>query len=325
MSDNFYKVLGVDEKASQDEIKKVYRKLAVKYHPDKNKGNKEAEEKFKEISQAYEVLSDEKKRAEYDEMRQNFGRYFHQGQGARGRAGGAGGGGQSFSFEDLGGMNGMGDIFEQLFGAQGGGGKGRRGGAPGGFGGFGGGGFTGREAIRGADVSADLTVPFDVAARGGEQTVTLSEEGSRSGGKTMTIKIPPGIEDGQTLRLTGKGSAGGGGDAGDLLLRIRVAPHPVFRREGDAIVVDAEVDLAQAVLGGELRVPTLDGDLTIKVPAGTQPGQQFRLKERGIHRKGHPRGDQRVAVKIQIPKHLSPKQKTLFEDFVESLKKQERD
>lgn len=387
MSDNFYKVLGVAENATQDEIKKAYRKLAVKHHPDKNRGNKQSEERFKQISEAYDVLGDPKKRQQYDAMRKGYGEGFFGGAGAGARRPGAGGarmytgpgGEQTFSFEDLGGFSGFGDIFENLFrgGGAGVGGGARRTRARGGpspYEGF------GEEPERGNDVAADLTIPFEVAVKGGKQTFTFEKtetcpncrgSGAQPGTqvttcpecggrgtvtvsqgafgvqrvcprcngrgqivttpcvvchgsgmshrpKTLTVRIPAGIQDGQTIRLAGEGQPSSpGGPAGDLLLRIHVTPHPIFRREDDKIVIDQNVDLGIAVLGGEISVPTLDGEVKLRIPAGTQSGTVFRLKGRGIHRRGGERGDQNVVVKVRTPKNLTPKQKQLFEQFAE--------
>lgn len=357
MKETFYKVLGVAENAKPEDIKKAYRKLAVKYHPDKNKGDKKAESRFKEISEAYEVLSDEKKRAQYDMMRRG-------GFGGAGAAGsGTGTAGQAYSFEDIGGFAGFGDLFGNMFGGGGAGGRGRASAAD-------------DYGSGGDDIAAEITVPFETAAKGGQQalsftrtgkcpncngsggqpgtklntcseckgrgTITMGQGGfgiqricTACGGKGriptspcvvcrgegiatsprhLTVKIPPGIKDGQTIRLQGEGEAGSHG-AGDLLLTIRVAPHPTFRREEDRIVVDTDIDLATAVLGGEISVPTLDGDVKIKIPAGTQPGTVIRLKERGIYRRNGARGDANVMVKIIIPKHLSPQQRELFKAF----------
>lgn len=382
MNDNFYQVLGVAENATQDEIKKAYRKLAVKHHPDKNRGNKQAEERFKKISEAYDVLGDAKKRSQYDAMRKGYGGAFfgagQQGPRAGGRGASSRGGAQDFSFEDLGGFSGFGDIFENLF-------RGRAGAYGGGpqAAGFGETDFD-EDGGRGNDVAADLSIPFELAVKGGKQTftinktdvcancngsgaqpgtnlktcgecggrgtVTLSQGGfgvqrvcPRCNGrgrivekpcvvcqgsgfaarpKTLTVRIPGGIQDGQTIRISGEGQPGkDGAPRGDLLLRIHVTSHPVFRREDDKIVMDREVDLATAVLGGEIRVPTLDGDVKLKIPAGTQSGTVFRLKERGIAHRGGTRGDQNVVVKVTTPKNLNPTQREAFERFVKELKK----
>lgn len=383
MKENFYQILGVPENATAEQIKKAYRKLAVKYHPDKNKGDKKSEDRFKQISEAYDVLGDEKKRTQYDQMRQGF----FSGAGP-GMAGGSGRGGphagaQTFSFEDLGGFEGFGDIFGNLF-AGGGNGPGRGRGARGGRGGgFSRGGAEFDEEAGGEDIAAEITVPFELAARGGQYSfsfqrtgrcpnchgsgaqpgtpvetcsechgsgrVTLGQGGfgiqrvcPRCGGKgripktpcvvcrgagvsaqerKLTVKIPPGIADGQTIKIRGEGEQGTHG-GGDLLLTIRVAPHPTFRREGDRIVVDKDVELSTAVLGGEISVPTLDGDVKLKIPAGTQSGTVFRLKERGIHRRSGARGDQNVVVKVAIPKKLTKHQRELFEQFAAAESKE---
>lgn len=372
MKENFYQILGVPENATQEQIKKAYRKLAVKYHPDKNKGDKKSEDRFKQISEAYDVLGDEKKRTQYDQMRQGFfAGAGAAGGGARGRSNG---GGQSFSFEDLDGFEGFGDMFGNLFGGGGAtaGGRGR---------GRSRGDFGAQEDFgpAGDDIAAEITVPFELAARGGQYSFSFQRTGScpnchgsgaqpgtqvqtcdechgsgrvtlgqggfgiqrvcpRCGGKgnipkspcvvcrgsgittqdrKLTVKIPPGIADGQTIKLRGEGEQSRQG-AGDLLLTIRVAPHPTFRREAEKIIIEQEIDLATAVLGGEISVPTLDGDVKLKIPAGTQPGTTFRLKERGIQRRSGARGDQNVMVKVAIPKKLSKRSQELFREFAQT-------
>ena len=370
MKENYYRILGVAENASQDEIKKAYRKLALKYHPDRNRNNPEAEEKFKQITEAYEVLSDPKKREQYDAMRRGAfaGGFTGGGQGPFSGAGGAGAAG--FSFSDLGGFS---DIFENLFGGQGARGAGRRG-------------FTGfdfdEESARGNDVEADITIPFEVSVRGGKQTITFNktdrcpncggsgaQPGTRmapcaqcggrgtillsQGGfgvsricpgcggrghvitspcvvcrgsgyaarpKTITVRIPAGVKDGQIIRLAGEGQPGlNGGPSGDLLLRVHVQPHPIFRRDGDNLVVEKEIDLATAVLGGHVTVPTLEGEVKLKIPAGTQSGTAFRLRGRGVHRRGAPAGDEHVIVKVATPKNLTEKQKEAFKAFAREM------
>lgn len=379
MKESFYQVLGVSENATQEEIKKAYRKLAVKYHPDKNRGDQKAEERFKLVSEAYDVLGDEKKRAQYDQMRKGFfaGAGAGGGRGAAGGwAGGNGGpGGQAFNFEDLGGYEGFGDIFGNLFGGQAAAGAGR---GRGGRGTAYGTGMGGAEEV-GDDIAAEITVPFELAARGGQYSFSFERTGVCSnckgsgaqpgtpvqtcgecsglgritvgqGGfgiqrvcprcqgkgqipqtpcivchgagvaqqnRKLTVKIPPGISDGQTIRLRGEGERGLRG-GGDLLLTIRVAPHPILKRQGDKIVTEKEIDLATAVLGGEVEVPTLDGEARLKIPPGTQPGTVFRLKERGIHRRNGARGDANVVIKVQIPKAITPEQRELFEKFLKA-------
>jgi molecular chaperone DnaJ len=374
MKENFYQILGVPENATADQIKKAYRKLAVKYHPDKNKGDKKSEDRFKQISEAYDVLGDDKKRAQYDQMRQGF--FSGAGPGMAGSGAGRGpqGGAQSFSFEDLGGFEGFGDIFGNLFAGGSGPARGRS--RTGRSGGFAQPSAEFEDETDGEDIAAEITIPFELAARGGQYSfafhrtgrcpnchgsgaqpgtpvdtcsecrgsgrITLGQGGfgiqrvcPRCGGKgripktpcvvcrgagvsaqerKLTVKIPPGIADGQTIKIRGEGEQGTQG-GGDLLLTIRVAAHPTFRREGDKIVVDKEVGLGTAVLGGEISVPTLDGDVKLKIPAGTQSGTVFRLKERGLHRRSGARGDQNVVVKVSIPKKLTKEQRELFEQF----------
>lgn len=367
MKENYYRVLGVAENATQEEIKKAYRKLALKYHPDRNRNNPDAEEKFKRITEAYEVLSDPQKRAQYDAMRRGA---FAGSFGGSGRTEGPFGAGAGFSFTDFGNFA---DIFSQFFRERA---EGTRRASP--FSGF----DFDEEAARGADVEVDVTIPFDVAVRGGKQTITFqktdrcpncggtgAQPGTRvaacaqcggrgtvtlsqgafsvtrvcpgCGGrghivtspcvvcrgtglaarpKTLTVKIPAGVRDGQTIRLAGEGQPGvNGGSAGDLLLRVHVQPHPVFRREGDNIVVEKEIDLATAVLGGQVSVPTLDGEVKLKIPPGTQNGTIFRLKGRGVHHRGSPAGDQHVVVKVLTPKHLTEKQKEAFRIFAREM------
>ncbi len=368
MKENFYKILGVPENATQDEIKKAYRKLALKYHPDRNRNNPDAEEKFKQITEAYEVLSDPKKRAQYDAMLRGAFTGSFAGAGTQGGFGGTGA--TSFSFSDLGGFA---DIFENLFGAR----TGSRRSSP--FTGFD---FDEEEASRGNDIELDITIPFEVSVRGGKQTITFNktdrcpncggagaQPGSRvapcaqcggrgtilisqgafgvsricpgCGGRgsvitnpcvvcrgsgyasrprTLTVKIPAGVRDGQIIRLAGEGQPGlNGGPSGDLLLRVRVLPHPVFRREGDDLVTEKEIDLATAVLGGQITVPTLDGEVKLKIPAGTQSGTRFRLRGRGVHRRGGSAGDQYVVVKVVTPKNLTENQKEAFKAFAREM------
>lgn len=380
MSKSFYSVLGVAESATHDEIKKAYRKLAKQYHPDKNKGDAKAEAKFKEISEAYDILGDEKKRAQYDEMRKAG--FFDQmgGQGAAGGRGGwagagaQGGGVHGFNFEDLGGFD---NIFENLFG--GGRARGRSGGAQS-YGGFGGGSPYGQAQQRGADITAGLTIPFELAARGGNQTfsftrsgicphchgngaepgsgfhvcpqcngrgtITLGQGGfgiqrtcpqckgegqipdapckeCRGTGEVtqtrrLTVKIPPGVDDGQTIRIRGEGEQSPTG-SGDLLLQITIEPHPFLRREKGKIVSEFTVDLPTAVLGGEVSVPALDGPVRLKLAPGTQPGTVVRLKDKGLYHKHDTRGDHLVTIKVAIPKNLTEEQKARFEAFAETL------
>jgi DnaJ-class molecular chaperone len=320
---DFYQLLGVARNASQEDIKKTYKRLAKKYHPDINSDDKNAEEKFKEISEAYHVLSDSEKRRQYD----LFG---HQGQsdgaGFSSWAEGPGGArtytwsstpeGSNFGFnEDFPrGGGGLGDILNDLFG--GGRGKGRtRGenfgwqnpfGQPQEFGG----GF-GKNA--GQDREADVTISFEDSIKGGTHRFSLNR---REGTETVSVKIPPGVNDGGTLKITGKGYVGPDGRAGDLYLRIHIKPHRYFRREGRNLHLDVPVTVSEAALGSEIVVPTLEGKSTLKVPAGTQEGTILRMKNKGVAApKGGKRGDMYVHIKIQVPKDLDRESKKIFESL----------
>ena len=357
---DYYEVLGVSKGASDDEIKKAYKKQARKYHPDLNPDNKEAEEKFKEVNEAYEVLSDSTKKARYDQ-------YGHAGVDPNFGAGGFGGGFDgSFDFGDLG------DIFGSFFG-----------------GGFGGGGRRGNPNApqRGESIRLSLSITFEEAAFGCEKDVTVERmepcgtcqgngcapgttpevcpdcrgtgqvqvrrqtpmgvfattspcgrcagkgkiihqpcadcKGTGSVRKHKTIKasIPAGIDNGQTISIRGQGHAGkNGGPAGDLLITITVKPHELFRREGTSILCDAPITFAQAVLGAELEIPTIDGKVKYDLPEGTQSGTTFRLKGKGIPSiNGRGRGDQYVTVYIETPRNLNKEQKEALKKFAEAV------
>ncbi len=273
MSKSLYTTLEIAPGASEAEIKKAYRKLARQYHPDVNKDPK-AEEKFKEINAAYEVLSDKEKRSKYDQFGDSMfgGQNFHDF--ARGQGGNV----------DLD------DILRNIFGQGGGGGFG--GGGFGGFGGggFGGGGFGGMNL----DIDANVTVPFAVAVLGGKHSISLS-------GESFDIKIPAGIKSGEKLRVRGKGKRSGG-QAGDLYLRIDVAANPEYEREGDNLVKTFNVPLYAALFGGKVSVQTLDKEVTLKVPENTKNGQRFRLKEMGVmNRQTNIRGDLFLKANIILP------------------------
>ena len=355
---DYYEVLGLTNSASEDEIKKAFRSLAKKYHPDMNPGDAEAEAKFKEINEAYEVLSDPDKKARYDQ-------YGHAGVDPNYGAGGFGGGfGGDMDFD-------LGDIFGSFFG-----------------GGFGGGGTRTRTGPRrGSNIQASVTVSFEEAAFGCEKEINISrhdvcdtcggngcapgttpeicpnchgsgtvrtqqrtpfgvmqttQECPNCGGsgkiihqpcpdchgsgsvrkqKRVKVNIPAGVDDGQTLSLRGQGNSGAnGGGAGDLLITVRVNPHPIFQREGNAVYSTEHISVAQAILGTNLEVETLDGKVKYTVPEGTQSGTVFRLRGKGIPNiRGTSRGDQFVTVVVDIPSGLNAEQKELLRKFDESL------
>ena len=356
---DYYEVLGVSRGASEDEIKKAYKKMARKYHPDLNPGDKTAEEKFKEVNEAYEVLSDADKKARYDQ-------YGHAGVDPNFGAGGFGGGFDgSFDFGDLG------DIFGSFFG-----------------GGFGGGRRTNPNAPqRGESIRMSIAISFEEAAFGCEKAVTVeryetcdtchgngcapgtspevcpdchgtgtvqvrrqtpmgvfatSSPCPKCGGKgriihqpckdcrgsgmvrkkkTIQASIPAGIDNGQTISIRGQGNAGkNGGPAGDLLITITVRPHELFRREGTSVLCEAPITFTQAVLGAELEIPTIDGKVKYTLPEGTQSGTTFRLKGKGIPSiNGRGRGDQFVTVYIETPKNLNKEQKEALKKFAETM------
>lgn len=360
---DYYEVLGVSKGASDDEIKKAYRKLAKKYHPDMNPGDKEAEAKFKEVNEAYSVLSDEQKRARYDQ----FG---HAGVDPNYGAGGPGG---PFGGFDMGDID-LGDIFGSFFGG-------------GGFGGFGGGGARRNGPQKGESLRANLTITFEEAAFGCEKELSLNRteecdecHGSgcqpgttaetcpdcrgtgvvrvqqRTGGfafsstaactrcrgtgkiihspckscggsgsvkksKRITVTIPAGIDDGQAVSLRGQGNAGkNGGPAGDLIVGVRVKPHPQFRRDGTTVLYEQPVSFFQAAMGAELEIPTIDGKVKYTLPAGTQTGTTFRLRGKGIPElRGRGRGDQYVTIRVQVPTSMNAEQKEALRAFAQAM------
>jgi curved DNA-binding protein len=317
---DYYEVLGVPKTAAEEEIKKTYRKLARKYHPDVNPGDKSAEERFKEINEAYEVLSDPEKRKRYDQLGPNWkaGADFTPPPGWESARVDFGDLGNIFSGGQ--GPSGFSDFFESLFGR----GRGPRAGA----------GFR----MRGQDVEAEITLTLEEAHRGVTRSITLQATepcpdcrgtGSKDGktcptclgagaiprAKSFEVTIPAGVRDGSVIRLAGQGEPGANGaSAGDLLLRVRLEPHRLFNIVGEAdLQLELPVAPWEAALGAKVNVPTLDGPVEMKIPAGFQGGQRLRLRGQGLNRRGGGRGDQYVKLKIVIPPKLTAKEKELFE------------
>ncbi len=290
---DYYKTLGVEKSASADEIKKAFRKLAVKYHPDRNPNDKTAEDTFKGINEAYAVLSDPKKKEEYDTYGSSgFHKQYSQEDIFRGFD-------FSNAYKDMG-AGGGDDIFSRLFG-----GGFARGGGRGGF----------RSAPqRGGDLEMELDIGFRDAAQGAEKQVAFRRSGQR---EELKVKIPAGVDNGSRIRLTGKGGQGAnGGPDGDLFLVIRVLPDPVFSREGGDLFVDRSIPFSAACLGISLDVPTLEGDKRIKVPAGIQPGIKIRLKGCGIKPLGsNSKGDLYIKIAVHVPESLNAEQKKLVEEM----------
>jgi DnaJ-class molecular chaperone len=290
MAKNPYEVLGVAKSASEDDIQKAFRRLAKKSHPDLHPGDKKAEDRFKDLNAAYDILSDATKRARFDRGEIDAGgNEIRQNPFARGRQGGGAGqaGGQNFSFEDLD----LSDIFGGMFR----GGPGGQGGARGGPGGgpFGGGG----RAARGEDQRFMLEVDFEESVIGATKRLTLPN------GKSLDVNIPPAINEGQTIRLKGQGAPGPGGIAGDALIEVKVKPHPTFRREGRDIYAEVPISLSEAVAGGKVEVPTVHGPVAMTVPKWTNGGARMRLKGKGVPAtKNEPAGDQYVVFEIVLPK-----------------------
>lgn len=297
---DYYKNLGVDRNASKDEIKRAYRKLAMKYHPDRNPGDKKAEEKFKEINEANEVLSDPKKRAHYDQLGESYTQWQQSSRG-----------GTDFRWEDwttqtpggarveysgdIGDLFGGGfsDFFNQIFGAQAT--QSRRAAQP------------TRQPKR---YEQPVSISLHEAYHGARRTIQIDD-------KRMEVKIPPGAQTGTRVRMAGAAPAAPGREKGDLYLVIEVAPDPLFERKGNDLYSEVALELYTAVLGGQVTVPTLAGDVVLTIPAGTQPGQTFRLAGRGMPRlrSNQAQGDLLVRAKVVIPRQLTPQQKALFEQL----------
>ncbi len=312
---DYYNVLGVGKTASADEIKKAYRKLAMQYHPDRNPDDAKAEEKFKEINEAYQVLSDKDKRAHYDQLGSAYSNWQQRGgqggfdwndwmYGQRGgQRGSQPGGGMRVEYEgDLGDLFGGGfsDFFSQIFG-----------------------GFTGSSNLDGMmrgqrrgpqrqarpqHYESEMVISLHEAYTGSTRKVKIND-------RQFDVKIPQGARNGTKLRLSGAGPAAPGGPPSDIHLVIKVSPDPRFERKGDNLHTEISIDLYTAVLGGKVSVPTLSGNLALKIPAGTQPGQTFRLKGKGMPRlrASHQFGDLYAYIQVQIPTDLTPEQRQLFE------------
>ena len=340
MKRDYYEVLGLSKGAEDKEIKRAYRKLAKKYHPDTNPGDKEAEKKFKEVTEAYSVLSDPEKKKLYDQ----FGHaafdqsgaagsgYGNAGTGGFGGFGGNGGfkggtyrsyggpgsGYQEYHFEG-GDMDDMfGDIFGNMFHGGSTSGRSRR--TSGFTGGFGGESFK----SKGSDIKAGITVGFDEAAFGCEKVIHLTENNGKAVGKALKVKIPAGIDTGKSIRLRGKGNPGiNGGKAGDLLLKVKVASKPGYERKGMDVYTTVRVPFTTAVLGGEAKVETLHGNVLCKINPGTQSGTKIRLRGKGIvsMKDKNQHGDQYVTVQIDVPGNLSEEAKRKLREFEVACKK----
>jgi molecular chaperone DnaJ len=290
---DYYALLGVKKDASESEIKKAYRKLAQRYHPDANPGDSSAEERFKEITQAYEVLKDDKKRKQYDQMREMLeSGYVGFGSFPRGsrriRV-------EDFDLGDLFSRSGYAGGFEDLFGGV----FGQGGGPP----------------RKGADIERQATIAFAEALEGTTLNLTINDS---SGQRHLKVRIPPGVNDGDRIRLAAKGGTPpAGGQPGDLYVRVSVTPHPFFGRRGHDLTLKVPVTIAEAALGAEVDVPTLNGSkVKLKIPAGTQPGKTFRVRGRG-GAGPHARGDLLVTIEVAVPTTLSKESRALLEQFAE--------
>lgn len=296
---DYYQVLGVNKNASDEEIKRAYRKLAMKYHPDKNPNRKEAEERFKEINEAYAVLSDKEKRKQYDTFgAEGFRQRFTQEDIFRG-----------FDFDEI-----LSGLFR---------GRGRRESRYGGRGGFDFGDLFGQTAYqqgmgrmpqKGEDILYELTITLEESASGGEKRISYQKNGRL---EEVSVKIPRGIPSGKKLRLAGKGMEDkNGGPSGDLYLQINIKEHPFFVREGDDLIIDKEINFSEAVTGTTIEVPTLEGKKSVKIPPGSQSHTKLRLKGLGLpHFQGEGKGDEYVRVIIRVPKKLTEKSRKLIDEL----------
>jgi len=297
---DYYRILGVDRNAEEKKIKKAYRKLARQHHPDVNPDDKTAEERFKDINEAHEVLSDPEKRRKYDQLGSSWQQWQHKGRDPRGfdwsqwfNQAQPRGGGARVEYADLGdlfGGGGFSDFFQTIFG---------------------GGGAPQARPRRGQDYTQPVEITLEEAFQG--TTRMIQKDGRR-----LEVKIPPGVRTGSKVRMAGEGSPGiGGGASGDLYLEVEVLPHSIFERQGDDLNCDVPVSLYTTVLGGEVNVPTPGGDVMLKIPAGTQGGRTFRLRGKGMPSLRHPqkRGDLYTRFRVQVPQKLSKKEEELFREL----------
>lgn len=307
---DFYSILGVSRSASPEELKKSYRKLAMQYHPDKNPGDKKAEEKFKEISEAYDVLSDTKKREMYDQFghagsQQGFGGAGGPFGGAGG-FGGFGGAGRSSTggdpFQDI-----FGDVFGDIFGGARGPGAG--------------GGPRSRRASKGTDLRYTLNVSFEESALGAEKVISfVRQRGNKEESAKLSVNVPAGVKEGQRLKLAGEGDSSAGDSApGDLYVIINIQDHALFKRQENDVLLDLPISYTDAILGTNVEVPTLTGKAMIRIPPGTHSGQNFRLKGKGFSKiGGFGSGDMLVRILVDTPHSLSARQKELMEELAKS-------
>lgn len=300
---DYYKVLGLSRDASKEDIRKAYRKLARKYHPDVNPGDEEAERKFKQVNEAHAVLSDPEKRKKYDQYGKDWehAEAFEEARRQQQRRGG--GRQRTFTAEDLGGASDFSDFFRSMFGDEAA------------FAGFGGG-RRRTMSFKGQDYNAELHLKLREVLEEHKRVLEIN-------GRKIRLTIPAGVEDGQTIRIKGQGGPGrNGGEPGDLYLTFRIAEDPVFRRAGSDLYEDIYIDLFTALLGGKVEVPTLNGNVRAAVPAGAQPGERIRLKGKGmpVYKKPKKHGDLYVTLNVQLPQKLTEEEKELVRRLAEKRK-----